>query len=270
MILILTILLTLSVVTDYEGVTAERARAFFTALYHPQVHYDSWGNVKMEGSPLTAGHIYPRWSEITGSIEGKGRKERMVFRVPVNVEREIYTKVASYSEYVPHEKAERELVISCRVKDGRQLWTAVLRYRIIDPDTHVKGRFTGLEIDVNPNNFTALNVKEYRNGYVIMHEKDLTGYRWLHLVYHPKVGLDGMLSGDDKQADESQNSIYQEAIGSFYEEAAEEASLEFDVYGRASAKTRSVYVPVLSLPEVWSAITRFRYFPVTQKRNQNL
>ena len=268
--LLLTILLTAAIAGEdaanvYENVTVERARAFFTAMYHPQVHYDEYGNVKMEGSPLTAGHIYPIWDSATGSLEGKGRRARMVFRVPVNVEREIYTKVASYSEYMPHEMAERELVVTCSIKDGREFWKAVLRYRIIDPDTHEKGKFSGLEIDVNPNHFTALSVKEYRNGFVVMNEKNLDGSCWMHIVCIPVIDMNGKLTFRSTQEGEKQSFVYKDEVEAFVEEAEFQAKDEYEVMGKASTRRTSIYIPVLAIPRVWTAITRYRYFPVTKK-----
>gem|GEM_PF-5933691 len=72
-----------------DGPQENSAKAFFKAMYHPYVRYDGNGRVLKAGSPLTAGHIYPKWKEAEYTMQGKGGGASFVCTVPISVEREI-------------------------------------------------------------------------------------------------------------------------------------------------------------------------------------
>lgn len=267
------ILLISFLVPGTEGVGVEDFEAFFKSFYNPSVHYDGKGRVLMEGSPLTAGHIEPDWEN---AVLGKERVKRVVkttCTVPICVEREVWTSLASDGSDAVRELAERELVMSFTERNGVSDWTAVIRYRIIDPMTHRYGRFTGLVIDVDPNSFRPIALLQYQNGLVIMKEEDLGIFRWTRM---DRMLIDpGINDAMWKMAAYHLNQTRDLAVDRASSGKTSRFFLklrEYEGYDASQAPSRyntvmtAKSVPVICLPEVWSAIIRFKYYPVTVKK----
>ena len=237
-----------------DGPQEKSAKAFFKAMYHPYVRYDGNGRVLKAGSPLTAGHIYPKWKEAEYTMQGKGGGASFVCTVPISVEREIWTCLKDDEPGAVREMAERNLLITCRIRKGIEEWTAVIRYRIIDPASAYSNGFCGLEIDVDPNTAVPLSLWEYRNGIVVLEEKHLDGYRWIHPAstrprrssnFTPPEAMRILIYGDKAPKD------------------AGLVTQNNDFSGNSDPAETAAYVPVLKLPEVWNAINRYNYYPIT-------
>ena len=260
--LVFLLLLSTSLSSWQYGVDTEAAISFFEAFYAPVVKYDAQGLVLNGGSPLTAGHIRPDWNAAVSRKVGKGKKSCIEFQVPISVEREIWTTLAEdqAERYPVKELAEPKLVLTCREKDSVTLWDAVIRYRIVDPKATGKRRFSGLIIDVDPNTFNPVSLKEYRNGTIVLNESNLDGYRWIHKRIPTPV--ESRFNNNEPLGYDKMRALLQtEPIVTGYNLFMPNAQ---PLYSAAARYTS--YVQVLSLPEVRNAINRYRYYPVTIKQ----
>ena len=253
-----------------EKVPVDDFRDFFTDYYHPTVEYDENGRVLKGGCPLTAGHIKPDWENAKSSTEGRGKNRKTVCSVPITVEREIYTALEDDGPESVREMAGRELIITCRENEEGDVWAAAIRYRITDPRTHKDGKFTGLEIDVDPNTFAIISVKEYKRDKLVLYEESLEGYRWTY----EKIGSLPV-------APQSFVGPYQ-TVPSPYRAGESFSSMHYGskngsdgpyigtVQVRKNRHSRldyyaSTYRRIIDIPEIRSAITKYLYYPVTVK-----
>ena len=266
----LSIILALGTGSAAEIVPVDDFRAFFTALYNPSVHYDTIGRVLKEGSPLTAGYIEPDWENAKSSVEGRGKNRKTVCSVPITVEREIYTSLEDAGPEAVREMAGRELIITCKENDEGNVWAAAIRYRITDPCTHKDGKFTGLEIDVDPNTFAIISVKEYKRDKLVLYEESLEGYRWTYekvgsLPVAPQSFVGPYQTVPSPyRAGESFSSMHYGSkngsdgpyIGTVQVRKSRHSKLDYYA---------SYYSPIIDTPEVRRAVTKYLYYPVTLK-----
>ncbi len=257
--LVFIIALSIALSQGSDGGNLEAARSFFEAVYDPIVEYDDQGRVLNGGSPLTAGHIEPDWDAAESRKAGKGKKSCIEFQVPISVEREIWTRLADEGQLYEKELAETKLVLTCRQKESDSIWDAVIRYRITDPKATGKRRFSGLIIDVDPNTFVPVALKEYQNGTVVLEGGNLDGYKWVRKRNQTPVESRKELEeslGYNKMRTLMQSEPKLEGINLYMPPAQ-------PLYS-ASGRHAS-YVQVSSLTEVRNAINRYRYYPVTNK-----
>ena len=258
----LSIILALGSGPAAEKVPVDDFKAFFTALYNPSVHYDSSGRVLKEGSPLTAGHIIPDWESATVSYKGKGRKQQSVCTVPITVEREIYTALEDAGPEAVRERADRELVISCSKNRKGGIWSAAIRYRITDPRTHIEGKFTGLEIDVDPNTFAVLSVLGFKKGRIVLREN------YLRDGVHPEKHSATLVGADLQNRYAGEGDIH--TVGDEVYRAYEVFGMTGGIYGgmirsRSSTDSEGLGSGIKSYSETAlnEALNRFKYYPVT-------
>ena len=264
----LTILLncSLGIITDSVGI--KDFKEFFEGSYRPSVHYDSKGRVLKEGSPLTAGHIKPDWENAKSSVEGRGKNRRTLCSVPITVEREIYTVLEDAGPEAVREMADRGLVISCGKNRKGGIWSAAIRYRITDPRTHIEGKFTGLEIDVDPNTFAVLSVLEYKKGRIVLKEN------YLRDGAHSKKHSATLVGADLQNRYAGEGDIH--TIGDEVYRAYEVFGATGGIYGgmiRSQSRRSSTGLDADNIADresaVKEALKKFRFYPVTTNLAKN-
>ncbi len=266
----LLIILALGTGPAAEKMAVDDFRVFFTDYYHPTVEYDENGRVLKGGCPLTAGHIKPDWENAKSSTEGRGKNRKTVCSVPITVEREIYTALEDAGPESVREMAGRELIITCRENEEGDVWAAAIRYRITDPCTHKDGKFTGLEIDVDPNTFAIISVKEYKRDKLVLNEESLEGYRWTY----EKIGSLPVITQCFVFPYQTPPSFYRAGESFSPRDYSTKGDPEGPYVGtvqvRGNHHTRldyyaSTYRRIIDIPEIRSAITKYLYYPVTVK-----
>lgn len=188
--------------------------------------------------------------------------------VPIAVEREIYTALENAGPEAVREMAGRELVITCRENDEGGVWAAAIRYRITDPRTYKDGKFTGLEIDVDPNTFAVLSVLEYKKGRIVLRENGLRGGA------HPEKHSATLVGADLQNRYAGEGDIH--TIGDEVYRAYEVFGATGGIYGgmiRSRSRRSSTGLDADNIADresaVKEALKKFRFYPVTTNLAKN-
>lgn len=188
--------------------------------------------------------------------------------VHIAVEREIYTALEDAGPEAVREMAGRELVITCRENDEGGVWAAAIRYRITDPRTYKDGKFTGLEIDVDPNTFAVLSVLEYKKGRIVLRENGLRGGA------HPEKHSATLVGADLQNRYAGEGDIH--TIGDEVYRAYEVFGATGGIYGgmiRSRSRRSSTGLDADNIADresaVKEALKKFRFYPVTTNLAKN-